>query len=198
MTSKFNNFNTTEFDLQRLLGILTHEYQDLTDLSLRLSLSVPQVLTLVALLDRRKLATCTVVVSHQCYPGTFLPVGQESFGSLPVLPDICPFCNSSINPQDVKRVTRVAKYQDQTHHSLKIWKQYFQQVVFGNKTFELRKDDRGFKLGDTVDLVEVDESNKLEPTGRVLKVRITYILRGGEGISSCLDSDYVIMSFRIL
>ena len=41
-------------------------------------------------------------------------------------------------------------------HDLKIWPQYYCHVKNGNKTFEVRKNDRGFQPGDTVVLREYD------------------------------------------
>jgi Domain of unknown function (DUF3850) len=43
-----------------------------------------------------------------------------------------------------------------TRHELKIWPQYFSRVADGTKTFEVRKNDRGFQLGDTICLKEFD------------------------------------------
>lgn len=41
-------------------------------------------------------------------------------------------------------------------HELKIWPQYFCRVKDGSKTFEVRKNDRGFQPGDFVKLREYD------------------------------------------
>ena len=43
-----------------------------------------------------------------------------------------------------------------TKHSLKIHPQYYAAVADGSKTFELRKNDRGFQKGDEVALREWD------------------------------------------
>ena len=72
-----------------------------------------------------------------------------------------------------------------THH-LKILPEYFLQVAIGNKTFELRKNDRDFKVGDIIFLEEWDN----EYTGRVLELEITYILSNFKG----LEEGYVILS----
>lgn len=69
-------------------------------------------------------------------------------------------------------------------HTLKTWSRFFDRVKDGSKTFELRYDDRGFKLGDVVELVRChDESPHGRHTGaqagRLCK-RITYVMHGGE------------------
>lgn len=42
------------------------------------------------------------------------------------------------------------------HHDLKTWPAYFQRVWNGEKTFEIRLDDRGYQKHDTVTLREFD------------------------------------------
>lgn len=39
-------------------------------------------------------------------------------------------------------------------HTLKIWPQFYQAVLSGEKNFEVRPNDRGFQKGDTVILRE--------------------------------------------
>lgn len=46
------------------------------------------------------------------------------------------------------------------HHELKIEPPYFQAVIDGRKTFEIRKNDRGYNAGDTVLLREYDDTSK--------------------------------------
>lgn len=76
-------------------------------------------------------------------------------------------------------------------HNLKIWPEYFKAVKEGRKTFELRKADRPFAVGDTLVLQEWDPATQ-EYTGDSVEVQITYILPGG---SFGLDSDYCILGF---
>ena len=58
-------------------------------------------------------------------------------------------------------------------HALKIYPEYFEAVKSGVKTFEIRKNDRAFRVGDYLLLKEY---NKIEQyTGRMLVVRVTYI-----------------------
>lgn len=84
-------------------------------------------------------------------------------------------------------------------HELKTWKEYFEEVFVGHKNFEVRKNDRDFKIGDTLILIEVDFGGNgmsehdltLIPTGRTLARGVSYILQGGKfGV----EKDYVVMS----
>lgn len=62
-----------------------------------------------------------------------------------------------------------------TIHELKISPKYFEDVKANKKNFELRKDDRDFKVGDFITLREYDNG---QYTGREIKnIPIVYILR---------------------
>lgn len=76
-------------------------------------------------------------------------------------------------------------------HELKILPQYFSEVISGNKRFEIRKNDRNFKEGDSVKLREF---NGKDYTGHYIKARIGYVLNGG---SYGLDKDYCVFSIII-
>ena len=65
-----------------------------------------------------------------------------------------------------------------TTHRLKTWTEFYQAVVSGVKTFEARKDDRGFKVGDFLNLVEVDPDNDFSPTGQESLFEVVYLLKG--------------------
>ncbi|RKJ45990.1 DUF3850 domain-containing protein, partial [Butyricicoccus sp. 1XD8-22] len=41
-------------------------------------------------------------------------------------------------------------------HELKIYPEYFKEVICGKKTFEIRRNDRGYKVGDILSLKEFD------------------------------------------
>lgn len=58
-------------------------------------------------------------------------------------------------------------------HKLKIKQEYFEPVIQGKKRFEIRKNDRNFKVGDIVVLEEIDENNIY--TGDSFKTRITFL-----------------------
>lgn len=61
-------------------------------------------------------------------------------------------------------------------HALKCWPDYFEAVKEGNKSFELRKDDRPFEIGDKVILQEY-VPNDDSYSGQELTFEISYILR---------------------
>jgi hypothetical protein len=73
-------------------------------------------------------------------------------------------------------------------HALKTWKSFYDEVLVGNKPFEVRKNDRGFQKGDVLWLREWDQDKAAwealsNPeryyTGRHHKRPITYVLTGG-------------------
>jgi hypothetical protein len=57
----------------------------------------------------------------------------------------------------------------------KIWIKYFDAILSGKKTFELRLDDYQYKEGDVLNLREWDPEKK-SYTGRSIKKEITYVL----------------------
>lgn len=58
----------------------------------------------------------------------------------------------------------------------KTWPEYFQQILDGNKTFELRLADWECKEGDILVLEEWDPKTK-KYTGRVLEKKVSYVLK---------------------
>lgn len=75
-------------------------------------------------------------------------------------------------------------------HELKTHIEYFIHVASGEKQFEIRKDDREFKVGDELVLKEFNQT-ELIYTGRFLHRKVDYILKGGQ---FGLEEGYVIMS----
>lgn len=67
-----------------------------------------------------------------------------------------------------------------TLHALKIWPEYFEAVLDGRKRFEIRRDDRGYKVGDVLNLREWDPA-KERYTGRMLDASVTYLLQPDPG-----------------
>lgn len=64
-------------------------------------------------------------------------------------------------------------------HKLKTWVEYFQLCKTGQKSFEVRKNDRDYKVGDTIILEEWD-NEKQTYTGEKLTMAVGYILHGGQ------------------
>lgn len=75
-------------------------------------------------------------------------------------------------------------------HELKLAKMYFIDVATGRKSFELRKNDRGFKIGDGVRLNEYVDGHE---TGRWITADIIYILEDYTG----LEEGYCILGIKV-
>lgn len=78
-------------------------------------------------------------------------------------------------------------------HNLKIWPPFFDRVVFGQKPWELRKNDRDFQVNDTLVLREWLPETK-EFTGRRVECLVTYVLSGP---AFGLPEGYCIMSLTV-
>lgn len=77
---------------------------------------------------------------------------------------------------------------DQFVHRLKILPEYFNPVRLGVKTFEIRKNDRDFQVGDTLMLKEY-EANHF--TGNMVRVIVTYITGYGQ------QNGYLVMAIEL-
>ena len=78
-------------------------------------------------------------------------------------------------------------------HKLKILPKFFEAVASGRKTFEIRKNDRDFKVGDYVRLQEWTVDGHYY-TGAEIAGKITYLLTSDdfEGIAS----GYAVFAFE--
>ena len=81
----------------------------------------------------------------------------------------------------------------------KIWPKYFQKILDGDKTFELRLADWECNEGDTLILKEWDPETK-DFTGRVMEKEVSYVLKTKE-INFWPEEDvkkhgYQIISFK--
>lgn len=84
-----------------------------------------------------------------------------------------------------------------THH-LKSWPQYFRPITEGLRTHELRRNDRGFEVGDFVLLEEFDPVRQ-EYTGESCEVEITSMTSRSQPCamsSEALDPAFCILSIR--
>lgn len=61
-----------------------------------------------------------------------------------------------------------------TVHELKTWPQFFDDLLSGRKEFEVRQNDRPFRIDDVLRLREYDPISQTY-TGREHKVRIHYL-----------------------
>lgn len=77
-------------------------------------------------------------------------------------------------------------------HHLKTLPEHFGHLRDETKTFELRKDDRGFQVGDH--LVLKEWSPQVEYTGRTEHRTVSYILRGPSPYG--LAEGFCILSFE--
>ena len=64
-------------------------------------------------------------------------------------------------------------------HELKTWPEFYLALEKGRKTFEVRKDDRGFMVGDLLVLKEWDPRRELY-TGREMHKEVSYRMPGGQ------------------
>ena len=79
-------------------------------------------------------------------------------------------------------------------HELKILPEYFGPVLERRKNFELRKNDRDFKVNDFLALNEWTKEDGY--TGRALLARVVYILDPNE-VAACVPG-YVIMGIEVV
>lgn len=78
-----------------------------------------------------------------------------------------------------------------TEHEVKSWKYLFEPIWDGRKTHDLRIMDRGYQVGDILNLKEYDTDTNTY-TGRFIKAEITYIT-GGEHVK-CAFSPFVLLN----
>jgi len=79
-------------------------------------------------------------------------------------------------------------------HDLKTWPEFFEAIIKGTKTFEIRKNDRFYQVGDTLRLREYN-IRAVPPvyTGRETLRVVRYIVYDFEGLAS----GYCIMSIDV-
>jgi ParB family chromosome partitioning protein len=83
-----------------------------------------------------------------------------------------------------------------TVHELKTWSEYYRAIARGDKKHELRKNDRGFKLGDHLHLREWLAIGKGDYTGHSIVVEVTYVSE--PSTMNGLQEGYCCMSIALL
>ena len=88
-------------------------------------------------------------------------------------------------------------------HELKIKDEYFKEVLRENKTFELRKNDRDYQVGDLIHFIDIKDEDKEFKTWGVEPAidedalyKITYVLKDVPEYG--LDKDYCILGIKKL
>lgn len=76
-------------------------------------------------------------------------------------------------------------------HTLKIEQKYLIRILIGEKSFEIRKNDRDFQVGDEIDFLPLEDENLnvYELCSSIPRYRITYV-HSGLGMAT----EYVAMS----
>ena len=82
-------------------------------------------------------------------------------------------------------------------HRIKVWPEFFAALLDGTKTFEVRRDDRGYAVGDVLVLQEWDphyftNTRNGSYTDQEMEVLITYKLPGGR---FGLDPNWCVLGF---
>jgi len=86
-----------------------------------------------------------------------------------------------------------------TVHSLKSWPRFFEAIVRGERVHELRRNDRGFAVGDLCELREYDPANN-RFSGHVITVEVTSITSAEVPCavsSEALHPDFCILSIKL-
>ena len=98
-------------------------------------------------------------------------------------------------------------------HELKCLKEFFEEIIVGDKRFEVRKNDRDYKVGDYLAINEVvedllqDDEAELVYTGRSAMFKIIYIMDNTQytktgyvilGIEPCHVRECLISSLTVM
>jgi hypothetical protein len=89
-------------------------------------------------------------------------------------------------------------------HDLKSWPEWFAPLKDGTKTFELRRNDRNFQVGDVLHLLEYEPGDHPDGatgryTGRYCYRVVTYVMHGLGSVGAIeplkgLDRNYAILA----
>lgn len=85
-----------------------------------------------------------------------------------------------------------------TTHEVKSWAHFFDAIADGRKSYDLRKDDRGYNIGDVLVLCRYDIVEG-KYTGEKCCVTVTYITNNQHPCaysSAVLPHDYCILGYN--
>lgn len=91
--------------------------------------------------------------------------------------------------EDAEKIKTLPSEKEKKVHDIKIGKEFFEDVKNNVKTFELRKNDRNYKVGEILELHEYEAG---EETGRTCRKLITYMLKEFTG----LQDGYCILGIK--
>jgi hypothetical protein len=81
-------------------------------------------------------------------------------------------------------------------HELKTWPEHFDNIINFKKTFEIRKNDRDYKVGDMAILRRFDPDKQIY-TGETCQIYIPHILYGADN-NWGLDPNSCILSLKMM
>lgn len=82
-------------------------------------------------------------------------------------------------------------------HTLKTWSEFFREIWHGNKTWELRKNDKDYKPDDLLILEEGDiVHDDFVRTGRKVIAIVSYVLKDQPQFG--LQKGYCIMTIKVI
>lgn len=85
-------------------------------------------------------------------------------------------------------------------HRIKSWPKFFQPLSNGQRTHELRRNDREYKVGDVLELREFLYNEKVY-SGRVIQMAITSITSASEPCAvseEALHIEFCILSVKLI
>ncbi len=80
-------------------------------------------------------------------------------------------------------------------HWIKLAREFYMPIILGEKRFEVRKDDRLYRVGDYLEMTTVDADGSPLPNDakRWVSAKITYRLQGG---SYGIEDGYVVLGIQ--
>lgn len=93
--------------------------------------------------------------------------------------------------EDEKKMSTLPSEQPKPVYQIRLAANVFDDVANGRKSFEFRKKDKDYKVGDILEMLEFKDAKH---TGRSIKAQITYVLEDYTGIAD----NYCILAIKIL